>query len=352
MTQATEMSDVPSRRTMSVSIARLRPLLEQATAASIDVEDLLSTLDLPADLADQASEDQICLSDYYRIQNRLTALFGDETCHLSERQLLPGSTDFVLRNIGECRSLRDAMQTIADSYNLLHGGQYNSVEMGREFVDYVIDDASFPYNNSFSREDVFFTMESTLIFLHCMLQTVTEGAGDAVRRLYLKRPARDDRSGHLAYWQVPVRFGARKYRLCLDAELATKPLPTINSARLTSAAVYDQILRSIAAPDRALSTYNQVYEALLAGAHEQSDVARALGISVATPRRRLSDEGISFRQLRQEMLNDRAKRLLKDNVSVNQVADLLGFSEFRSFVRAFKSWNGLTPSAFVRQSKS
>ena len=75
-----------------------------------------------------------------------------------------------------------------------------------------------------------------------------------------------------------------------------------------------------------------------------------MGLSVATLRRRLSGEGFTFRALREEVLNETARRLLSGGKSVSDVAEALGFSDARAFNRAFKDWNGVTPKAFTSQS--
>ena len=73
---------------ISVSAERLTPLFDQASAAELDVGALLKSLDLDPNLQKTFKNRSISLADYYRIQNRLAILFGDETLHLSSRQLL------------------------------------------------------------------------------------------------------------------------------------------------------------------------------------------------------------------------------------------------------------------------
>ncbi|MBT6320148.1 MAG: helix-turn-helix transcriptional regulator, partial [Porticoccaceae bacterium] len=38
-----------------------------------------------------------------------------------------------------------------------------------------------------------------------------------------------------------------------------------------------------------------------------------------------------------------------EKLSVEQVADIVGFTESRSFTRAFKHWTGLTPRAYCKR---
>ncbi|MEM7739910.1 MAG: helix-turn-helix domain-containing protein [Pseudomonadota bacterium] len=87
------------------------------------------------------------------------------------------------------------------------------------------------------------------------------------------------------------------------------------------------------------------------GTADQPSVAALLGMSVATLRRRLSDEGTSFRALRTRVLSARAMDMLGSDTSMITIAAELGFADIRSFSRAFKSWTGETPNAVRRQLK-
>ncbi len=134
-----------------------------------------------------------------------------------------------------------------------------------------------------------------------------------------------------------------------------KPISMPALASLTSNALYQKIV-DVVAGQRAkfqdmTSTATLVRDALARGVVEQPDVAAQMGISVATLRRRLDQEGARFRSLRREVLNDTAKRLLLEDQSVADVSETLGFSEFRAFNRAFKDWNGVTPKSYVSECK-
>jgi AraC-like DNA-binding protein len=75
------------------------------------------------------------------------------------------------------------------------------------------------------------------------------------------------------------------------------------------------------------------------------DVARRLGMSERTLARRLSDEGLKFTEILQQLRRDLAVRYLDDRkLHVSKIAWLLGFSEVSAFTHAFKRWTGKTPS--------
>lgn len=334
---------------LTISSARLLPVLEQARASNIDINRLFEKLALNPEIVGD-SEAVISLADYFRLQNRLSVLIGDETLHLSSRQLLPGSTDFVLSSVAECDSLADVMRMIAKSYNLLHGGTYNAVETRRDSIDYVIDDRAFPYIKDQSFDFICFSIECTLIFLHCILLLITPNAQEAVKGLHFRRATPGGDCRHLGYWAVPIRFGASVYRMSLDSDLAERPIDHDKRVVLTTDAVYQKIIDVVAQRSQHDLQYKvfsrKVRSELLSGVLEQPEIAARLGISVATMRRRLSAEATTFRDLRRTTLNEKARRLLRSQYSVTEVSEILGFAEFRSFNRAFKDWNNETPSAF------
>jgi AraC-like DNA-binding protein len=75
------------------------------------------------------------------------------------------------------------------------------------------------------------------------------------------------------------------------------------------------------------------------------DVARSLGMSKRTLARRLSDEGLNFTEILQQLRRDLAVRYLDDRrLHVSKIAWLLGFHEVSAFTHAFKRWTGKTPS--------
>jgi AraC-like DNA-binding protein len=78
-------------------------------------------------------------------------------------------------------------------------------------------------------------------------------------------------------------------------------------------------------------------------------VARTLHVSPRTLKRRLAERGTSFSELLDELRRDRALLLLRSSdVSLDAVAERLGYSDVANFTRAFRRWTGTTPGAFRR----
>ena len=74
------------------------------------------------------------------------------------------------------------------------------------------------------------------------------------------------------------------------------------------------------------------------------DVARKLGMSERTLARKLSDEGLNFTEILQQLRRDLTVCYLDDRkLHVSKIAWLLGFHEVSAFTHACKRWTGKTP---------
>jgi len=79
-------------------------------------------------------------------------------------------------------------------------------------------------------------------------------------------------------------------------------------------------------------------------------LAKRFNISSQTLRRKLKTEGTSYGLIKDELRRDIAIEKLSANAgSVDNIARALGFSESRSFTRAFRKWTGYSPSEYRQQ---
>ena len=77
------------------------------------------------------------------------------------------------------------------------------------------------------------------------------------------------------------------------------------------------------------------------------DASRELGISVRSLRRRLEEEGTSYRELTRAKLYDSACSMLRNpELTLQSIAHALGFADASTFHRAFKRWSGSTPAEY------
>lgn len=391
-----------------LTLGALRPLPAIMAAANLVPEQVLAQAGLPGDLFAGADAAPVALADYFRLCEQMALQGDDESCQVSLRPLMAGTSELVQARLRGCRTLAQLLEVVAGSYNILHGHRYNRVERRRGGIAYVIDDTDFPYALGREAPFVLLSLECLLVYVHVLvLSCLPEGAGPALRQVETRAPAPDGakleivspdgaqletspdgaqpkivspngakpdmaspdgaagdgggagaaRGTPLRYWGVPIRHGAGRFALVYggDADgIAVCPdRSPVLAARTLYGGVADMLDR-LRPPRRAESLADRVARLIadgLAGAGwaDQVAVAGRLGISVATLRRALEAEGTRFRDVRARVLNRAAQAALREGCPVADVAERLAFSDGRSFARAFRQWNGISPADFARR---
>ncbi len=88
-------------------------------------------------------------------------------------------------------------------------------------------------------------------------------------------------------------------------------------------------------------------ETLPAGISSVDAVAQRLALSKRSLQRQLADESVGYQELLSEVRHELARHYLsRTDISAGEISWLLGFQESNSFIRAFKSWTGITPAAY------
>lgn len=77
-----------------------------------------------------------------------------------------------------------------------------------------------------------------------------------------------------------------------------------------------------------------------------AQVSRRLGLEPRTLQRRLQEHRQSFADLQAQARYRMAMQLLEGPQDIEGISERLGFSDRRSFTRAFQRWNGMSPSEF------
>ena len=78
-------------------------------------------------------------------------------------------------------------------------------------------------------------------------------------------------------------------------------------------------------------------------------VESELGMHKRTLQRNLSEQGTSYRLLKEEVLKEQSvSQLIRQKLDVDIVAQNLGYSESSAFHRAFKAWFGIPPQKFIK----
>ena len=334
-----------------IQLWQIAPILE-SVASDVDVDSLLSNLGFPDGLGNLAPDTELPLHTYFRIQREIARSLNDLTLHLSSRKLIYQTGDFVLEQMKRARTLREAVDCLCEYFNMMHGDTYNAAYLRGDTLALIIDDTHFPYTLKDDETFTRFVGDCVLIKVHCLLDSLTHGvAMQALRRVCVRRSREDPGGNQNAFWTVPVTFGRPVYELIYDFDLACEPIQSPNIEDLSTDSMFARIISHIelleqSRDDRSMTV--RARELIEDGCIFQDTVAVRLGMSVATLRRRLSEEETSFRTLVHQVRFEEAKAMLERGKSVNQVSEQLDYSDIRAFNRAFKKWAGQTPAAFAK----
>ncbi len=167
-----------------------------------------------------------------------------------------------------------------------------------------------------------------------------------IREAHFAYPEPLYRARYDELFDFPLVFSARANQIVFDSAILETPMLQANpvSAAIATRLCDDFLAAHPAQSDLAMRIRRHLIEHNL-----QIDgldaVAGAFGMSPRTLRHRLSRGGESFQSILDSVRAQIATELLTTSpLKVEDVAERLGFSDARSFRRAFKQWMGRTPA--------
>lgn len=149
-------------------------------------------------------------------------------------------------------------------------------------------------------------------------------------------------------FNCPVVYGAEATRVVYDMSILDDRPPLTNPVTYASLRrSCENLIGTIA--DKA-SVSGQVSRFIMespAPFPSMDEVASKLAMTCRTLRRRLKEEGVSYSALLDEVRNKLAKKyLVSSSFSVEDISELLGFSDTANFRSSFKRWNGIPPGHY------
>ena len=147
---------------------------------------------------------------------------------------------------------------------------------------------------------------------------------------------------------APVTFGAERNAIRLDKEKMQAPLPGHNIDIVkANDRVVEHYLATMEPHQVAAEVREILIQLLPSGKASQNRIAERLHRSLSTLQRQLQTEETNYQQIREQTRRTLAQNYVSDGeLSLGQIAYLLGFSDQSNFSRAFKRWTGVSPRAY------
>ena len=187
------------------------------------------------------------------------------------------------------------------------------------------------------------------MFFASILKFVRMLLGEDIRpgELAFRHPPPPYASRYETFFRLPVRFNQPRDEFVFDRELLDRSLegdyPTLN--RQAAELLEQRVSRLTRREQLNVRLTRALHSdpALLRGGIREA--GRAFAMGPRTLQRRLREEGASFASLQDSVRHQRALELLgRDELDLESISEELGFSDRRSFTRAFRRWTGMTPS--------
>jgi AraC-like DNA-binding protein len=157
------------------------------------------------------------------------------------------------------------------------------------------------------------------------------------------------------HFGCPVVCGTPRNAIIFRATDANRPFVTRNAELLgILAPQFDEELKEENGDENFIERARIAIQQRLTGRRPTiEDIADALHISSRTLQRRLQDDGSSFQRVLEEARHQLARHYLNNSVlELNEAAYLLGYEDGNSFVRAFRTWEGVPPARWREQQRA
>jgi AraC-like DNA-binding protein len=317
-------------------------LLERGRQAGVNCQALIERLGITEAQLNEPNA-RISSEIYLKLALMLTRATQDEFILLGgKRRTRPGSFAMMAHTVIHCHTLHKAIVRSGQFYRLfIDDLRFKLTESeGKAFFTVRFDDPSVDWDHT--------TTECILVILHRFFSWLIGQrlVLDQVRLAY-SPPINSKEYQYL--FRCPVKFNAEQSGLVFAWRYLDYPLRQ-------DASSLAEFLRHapgnmMVIPDNDQSLAAQIRGILQRNLNEPfpdfEAVARQLHSTPQTLRRHLKKENTSYQDIKDSLRRDAAIYYLsRTRHSVNDIADIMGFSEPSTFHRAFKKWTGLTPGAY------
>lgn len=328
-------------RDYSISVHFARAVLKNTVAFGLDPVSLLRKNRISPRLLMEDSA-RISIERFADLQVSTMLEMGDETLGYASRRMPIGCWSMMCHAVIGCETLGQGLNRFCRFYQLFDFGVHPCLDVGEQSarIHLLEIDRLTPQNCYIQEMTLFFAhrFASWLVQEHLPLQAIELNYAPLASAL-------DYRHMFLAN---PLSFDQAKSAILFSPALLEKRI--VQNEHSLRHFLRHPILIMLTQRYEQNSWTSQVRELSrhqLTSMPELNDVGKQLGIHPQTLRRRLSAEGTTFKEIKNQLRRDTALHYLgKHGLSIEEIAYRAGFSESSAFIRAFKGWTGVTPYTY------
>jgi len=324
----------------TISIHHIRGALAGARRAGLDLDPLLHAAGIAPALLDDPRA-RVTGEQAARLVRVLIAALDDEFMGLGPYPSRRGTFAMMCHAAVHSADLRSALLRATKFYELFPGTP-------RFLVRYHGGRARVQLDVRGVRDPDHFMAEGIMIIWHGFSSWLI-GRRIPLQRMEFRYP----RPPHSA--EYDLAFGCRSHfdskitAATFDRKYLT--MPVVRDSRALTEFLHNAPADLASAPDYETSAGESVRRILAhaapAAMPSLDAVAGQLSVSPQTLRRRLAEEGTSFRQHKDELRRDIAiDALTSGDATMEDIAAKLGYADPSAFHRAFKRWTGSSPGSY------
>ncbi len=147
--------------------------------------------------------------------------------------------------------------------------------------------------------------------------------------------------------RCPILFDQPSYQIKLPLDICFLPLRCANTTLFKLIEKQCEVLLANLSENNLVDTIRRILLSNPANLPSQDEIAVQLNMAPRTLRKYLKEQATSYQQILDQVRCELAQTYLADSQwSIEDIANLLGFSDRYHFSSAFKKWLGITPAAF------
>nr|WP_279380257.1 AraC family transcriptional regulator [Sphingosinicella soli] len=280
-------------------------------------------------------------------QERVTSLWiaaveatGDSNFGLKVARHIRPSTFHVVGYAMSCSSsLKRAAERFAHSARLISDAAV--VDFSKIGDDYLLKVDL----HTGGRQPIYQTIDTILAGFLILCEWIQSAPVVPLEVKFRHRKPQDE-SDYLRIFRCPIRYGQKENSILFRGSDLEQPVPSANEEL---AMLLDEMAARHLAYRFTSHFSLKVRDALVGqlpnGEPSKQETARLLGMTERTLLRRLRDENTTFQELLDRLREKLAfDYLRRDDLTMEKIAYLLGFSSSSAFSRAFVRWTGQRPS--------
>lgn len=343
-------------KTITVPTGYVRHLLSMAESQGFDIENLLRHIDISQSELDE--HNAIPAFKFGLLYQHIMWIAQDESFGMLSGGRVPNGTfRMMCHAIIHCSTLERALRRCSDFYEICRGsmvkpilirrGRYAKVSFAPTEV---LDESEF---RALMDQESPLQIRTSLSMWHHFMSWLI-GRRLELKAAYFRHADHGDADQYIKLFQSEVKFNQHEDAIVFPAQFLDQPLAQNEESLrgFLKTAPYQLIVmvdddKSLKA--RVISMLGKDFSREMPSADE---VARALHMSVSTLRRRLLEEGTSYQKIKDDERKAAAVNYMNSpQLSINDVAGLMGFDEPSAFFRSFKKWTGMTPGEYRRSAE-